>query len=871
MRREEVRNVDSARNTRDVVADALEALEREGVGGVEIVLEKHPKEASRVRSRLNRLRALGLLDEGISATASTCPGTLGRFTLERRLGEGGMGVVYLAEDPKLGRQVALKTLSCGGFSSPESRRRFGREARILAQLQHPRLVPIFEVGEHQGVPYFTMEVVDGASLSEWLDTARSCVQEAHGITPLHLQSFFQQRGERNSAHGSSACPTGRTGGETSYVEWCCRRILEVAEGLSHAHSRGVVHRDLKPSNVRVSPGQGARILDFGLARLASDEDLTRTNGVVGTPQYMAPEVAKGAAQSADARTDVYGLAVTLYELLTLRRPFDHQPSEAVLAAVLSQEPPSPRRLNPSIPRDLEVIVVRGLEKDPSRRYATPQEMADDLVRFLEYRPIHARPPGPWTRLARWGRRRPAAAVGIASALLMCLGLVVTNVLRQAELRREADAQLELVAAMKDILFGADIEELGEGASARDLLMRGAHRLPDLLQDHPLAVAELIGAIGATVGSLGELEDAQVLIEEGLRQLSSRTEAEAPLLKATLLNYLANVQSERGLHGEAGPNRRTVLDLRRKVLGPDHLDTLQAAVNFAWWLTSSGERSAASEFLATNFDGINIDEGNAEILGTALMLRAKNALGAEDAERFQRATQRVVDRYDLPAALRSSLLEERARLHVHRGELEQAAERFAEAVGVTEPVYGSASVRVCALRIRLAGVLRDAGHAEEAHEHLTETLENLAPHTGSEASGFRGWAIGELGLTEFALNDEARGRAALQRATEILRPLLPSWNLDLACYAKELAFALSPESEPDVLLAAIDAYEACAPEVELEARADGPALCALQLETQQRARPRSVSLVSDRLELETPQPGAESRGGSPKRPGGTDPK
>jgi WD40 repeat protein/predicted Ser/Thr protein kinase len=306
------------------------------------------------------------------------------------LGRGGMGVVYKARQLSLGRLIALKMILAGAQAGANQLTRFRAEAEAVARLQHPNLIQVFEVGEQEGRPYFVMEFVDGGGLDRLID-------------------------------GKPQPP---------------RRAAELLETLSRAiqavHGAGIIHRDLKPSNVLLTADGTAKITDFGLAkRLGDDSGPTLTGDVVGTPSYMAPEQAAGRTRDVGPTTDVYSLGAILYEMLTGLPPVDGETPWDTIQRVVTDDPVAPRRLRPAVPRDLETICLKCLQKEPRRRYPSAVALADDLGRFLRGEPIQARPVGRGERLVKWARRRPAAAALVAvsglAALLLAAGGVVSHV------------------------------------------------------------------------------------------------------------------------------------------------------------------------------------------------------------------------------------------------------------------------------------------------------------------------------------------------------------------------------------------------------------------------------------------------------------
>jgi hypothetical protein len=309
-------------------------------------------------------------------------GTLGDYMLRRRIGRGGMGVVYDAWQSSLDRRVALKVLPAGIAADTRAMTRFVREARVAAKLCHPNIVSVYGMGVDAETPYYAMELVDGETLAELL-RREPPPAEAFQVHCLRI-----------------------AGG-----------VADVADGLQHAHARGVVHRDIKPSNLILERGGRLRILDFGLARLEGQEPLTLSGDLLGTPLYMSPEQARHRKIPIDHRTDIYSLGATLYEMLTWRPPFRGRDHQETLSQIIARDPPPLRGLEPRVPRDLETIVHKCLRKDPSDRYGTAEALAQDLRRFVRGDPIEARPQSGLERLARrlW-RRRLALLLSTAFAV-----------------------------------------------------------------------------------------------------------------------------------------------------------------------------------------------------------------------------------------------------------------------------------------------------------------------------------------------------------------------------------------------------------------------------------------------------------------------
>jgi WD40 repeat protein len=354
---------------------------------------------------------------------------LGRFRIRRELGRGGFGIVYLAYDPNLGREVAVKVPRAEALATPELRERFQTEARAAAGLDHPNLVPVYEAGSVGSLFYIASAYCPGPTLAE-------CLQDRTTVLPGRGAALL---------------------------------VYTLADAVQHAHCHGIVHRDLKPGNVLLTlppddPPDGAtavpdslgfvpHITDFGLAKvldtkvMTAAESPTRSGILIGTPSYMAPEQAQGKVKEMGPAVDIYALGAILYELLAGRPPFlGANPMEIVLQ-VISEEPVPVARLQPGVPRDLATICMKCLEKEPARRYASAAELAGDLARFLAGQPIHARPVGVVERALKWARRRPAVAgLGATCALLAVVSFALISWQWQEAARARDDGRRELARA-----------------------------------------------------------------------------------------------------------------------------------------------------------------------------------------------------------------------------------------------------------------------------------------------------------------------------------------------------------------------------------------------------------------------------------------
>jgi len=460
---------------------------------IEALLADHPRQADQLREVLPALVALAELkgkgEQQGGASASSAAGTLGDFVIKGEVGRGGMGVVYEAEQISSRRRVALKVLAAARAMDQRQLQRFRNEAAAAAQLRHPNIVRVYGTGSDRGVHYYAMEFIAGHSLEEELRHRRAMQSASHGAAAKSDETHTKLSLTRPQAATSSSKvgqvqpdnASGDSGQEVCRIrhdglgvqpdnasgdsgqarqvapdlpdgfDWhrgVAEIGIQVAEALDYAHTNGIVHRDIKPSNLLRDCSGKIWVTDFGLAMMETDASLTISGHLLGTPRYMSPEQARGDKRFIDHRTDVYSLGVTLYELLTLRPAFPHTEQQQVLRAIQESQPPPPRRLCPALPIDLETIVLKASAKSAAERYATAQELADDLRRFLSGRPIRARRAALLDRTRKWAARnrrllRAAAAIGLL-LLIGCGWLLYERQQRfyERQLRRQQDAVVE---------------------------------------------------------------------------------------------------------------------------------------------------------------------------------------------------------------------------------------------------------------------------------------------------------------------------------------------------------------------------------------------------------------------------------------------
>jgi formylglycine-generating enzyme required for sulfatase activity len=415
------------------------------------------------------------------------------------LGHGGMGVVYRARQLGAHRLVALKMIRAVEHASPTERLRFQIETEAVARLQHPHIVQLYEVGEVRGQPFFSLEFCDGGTLTEQLKKQRPTPREAAAL------------------------------------------IETLARAMHYAHLRGVVHRDLKPGNVLLAGAERvAKITDFGLAKRIDAEarDVSQSGAIMGTASYMAPEQAAGKVRDTGPAADVYTLGALLYECLTGRPPFAG-PQHVVLASVLNDEPSAPSRLVPKVPSDLETICLKCLSKEPARRYASAEELADDLRRYQAGEPIRARPVGAVERAVKWARRRPALAALLGVTLLSLVALTVLSAIaldKEQKSRQAADKAEKAREFLVSIFQKAETDERGGNVTVRQLLEEAETRIPVEFADQLELREDLVAAIGKVKRGIGRrVPQAMILEMRGKVTLHSHQGKEKRAAPQALVN------------------------------------------------------------------------------------------------------------------------------------------------------------------------------------------------------------------------------------------------------------------------------------------------------------------------------------------------
>lgn len=506
------------------LALAVEELTRSIEAGQRIDVEAftalYPQHEAPLRKLLPAIEALARLAHSGGSVLSPDPlgesidemGRLGDYRILREVGRGGMGVVYEAEQISLSRRVALKILPFAAVLDPRHLQRFKNEAMAAAHLDHPNIVEVYGIGCERSIHFYAMRFIEGVTLADVVETKRrSRARNVEGRNlSVELCPNDECRTEVFSHSSDSSLCTSHAplAAETSPVLQAAlstvnsitpkeryRRIAEIgiqaAEALDHAHQMGIVHRDIKPSNLMLDERGKLWVADFGLARSTGEASMTMTGDLVGTLRYMSPEQALAKRITVDHRTDIYSLGATLYELLALRAAFPSNDREETLRQIAFEEPTAPRKLDKSIPEELEAIVLKAMEKNPVERYATARALTDDLRRWLEHKPIEAKAPGLVLKARKWTRRHRSVAWGTGATLAIgglvlaaTAGWIVNDrsarqLIAEATARPALDEAMQLVEESKWLEAAANVrraEDVLANAGVRGALADGAHEL-----------------------------------------------------------------------------------------------------------------------------------------------------------------------------------------------------------------------------------------------------------------------------------------------------------------------------------------------------------------------------------------------------------
>lgn len=691
--------------------------------------------------------------------APPMPDQIGAYRILRRLGEGGMGVVYLAEQQHPRRIVALKVIR-SGVMSPRVLRRFEHEAQVLGRLQHPGIAQIFEAGtarvHGQTQPFFALEYIEGLSLSEYVDKERLGVRARLGL------------------------------------------VARICDAVQHAHQKGVIHRDLKPGNILVDATGQPKILDFGVARV-TDSDVnvttlqTDVGQLVGTIPYMSPEQVAGNSDALDTRSDVYALGVVCYQLLTGRLPHDLSRKVITEAArIIQEDEPAPISvINRSLRGDIETIISKTLEKDRDRRYQSASELAADIRRYLNDEPIVARPASAFYQIRKFTRRNKVVVTATLMVIVALSGGLIYSIIQRekaeiAELaaRTEADrAKREAQKAARVVAFLENMLAMATPANADDrdltvaeVMETSASEVERELADEPEVLASVQTTIGRTLASLARYDEAEVQLDRALKAQQQLLGDEHPDT-ITTMQVLGTLRKLQGRYTEAEALMTRAVELAKRVHGEQSKRTAQIVNDMGTVRLRLGEfKEALADFEAAADIVIEI-EGKASTMMSEILGNMGYALSS--LERYNEAEAALVHALEISRAATgrrtiatASMLNNLGYVRRRLGDVQGAIDATREAQSTDEAIYGRAHPRTIRSLSNLAVMLRSSGANEEAERLYREVVDRYVEALGSDHPSVAN-ALTNLGFLLSITDREEEACEKLAEALRIFRATLPA--------------------------------------------------------------------------------------------------
>jgi eukaryotic-like serine/threonine-protein kinase len=759
-----------------------------------------------------------LTDPQSSPASAGFPGRIGRYRILQRLGRGGMGEVFEAEQTEpVHRKVALKLIK-GGMDTQEVLARFDSERQALALMNHPNVARMLDGGAtEQGRPYFVMEYIQGVPITEYCD--------AHELSTSERLELF----------------------------------VQVCDGVQHAHQKGIVHRDIKPSNVLVTvEDQKAipKIIDFGLAKaLGSGEpdmtQFTHIGQIIGTPSYMSPEQVSGS--DIDTRTDVYSLGVLLYQLLAGSVPFElkitpHEGWDAFKKKVSEQEPVRPssrtsslgdssadtaskRRIDPAswskeLRGDLDWITLRALEKDRTHRYQSPSELAADITRHLKHEPVLAGPPSTVYRVRKFIRRhRIGAAAAAVVALALVAGITGTTIglIRATRAEKAAVEESENTRQLSDFLLGLfrvsdPSEARGNTITAREILDKGAQKIERELGGRPAIKAEMMRTIGGVYDSLGLYKQAQPLLERSL--VIARTAAERkPLLLSNSLLQLAGLYIAQGKYTQALALAQEGLSIQEKALGPEHREVSRGLLLVGIIYRNMGKYAEAKSQIerALSIREKALGPEHVEVLDTLYHLGWLHKLMGkydESANFYGRVLAIKEKKLGMDHPDVASALNDIGVVREEKGDYPGALKLFSQALGIREKVYSPDHPEIAASLDNIGGVLWYMGKYTEARPYYERAIK-IRERALGPAHPDLAKSLNNLALLFRYLGEEVKSRPLYERSLAIDEKALGPEHPDVAHDLTNLALLLASRGE------LVEAERLCTRALTIEEKVLGP--------------------------------------------------
>lgn len=779
----------------DLVCQKIQEGAEVDIGQLE---REFPGYADKVAGMVRILKDLHTFDlsltgdrPGSSVQPADMIGRLGDFRLLGPIGRGGMGIVYEAAQVSIDRRVALKVLPLTALIDDLALKRFRNEVQAAALIEHPNIVAVYSVGEDRGVHYYAMQLVRGPSLASVIgslkdqlaqdgffdgDTIRQIVSR-HRWPVAEAMGSTSAEGSNSTARagGPPACPVessarGRFGAD--YFRCVAQLGVQAARALDEAHLHGVIHRDIKPGNLLLDSHGSLFVADFGLARIETAQGITNAGDVMGTLRYMSPEQVTGEKGIVDARTDQYSLGATLYELAALRPMYDGTGRTGLIRGILDGEPESLRRIRPAVPPDLATIIGKATRKDAGERYPRCGDLADDLQRFLDNRPILARNPTLVNRIAKWSQRNPLLVkAGLAGFVLATIGLIISNllILEQKRIAEEKTREAQRLQRKSDELAASETkarvraEELNTQTSEYNNILQGIFsdlnprdkkpgdpELAQLLADRlvlageqigknnyqwPVKQIELLLELGSSLTSLGYPEQALKIYERADQIIADNAQSSEPFWVALKSTYVGSACLACGKPDLAAVAYQRGYDYYQ-ISDPEGKETLSCLHGLATAQYQSGDYRGCIASLESLIprrirvlgESHKSTLTSMNVLAAAYQANGELDLALEWMERVYKLRCETLGPDSLDANTSRNNL---ANLLRGMGDDERAVTLLQEASVIMEKLVGTDHPDYNAVQVNLATTLRNLGRGEEALAILRPAIERMNVRPGKD--------------------------------------------------------------------------------------------------------------------------------------------
>lgn len=698
------------------------------------LVRRYPEHEKFLRKKLVALNLVSPPDDDVSEIQDLTGKTVGDFKILKEISRGGMGVVYLAEQSSLKRNVALKILKPSIFTDQRQVERFRQEGRSIAKLQHHGIVPVYLIGEYEGLFYIAMQYVEGLPFSKLIRYARD--RDLKSLDSNQVRELIAA-GLPDEQKQGAAPPAGDV-----WFEMACTLVAAVGESVAYAHSQGILHRDIKPSNIILTKDGHPVLLDFGLSKDLALSDLTQAGEFIGTPAYSDPATLFDKTVPNDVRSDVYSLGMTLFELVTFNLPYEGKTFSDLVSSIKSNEPRPPIRFNPAVPKDLNAVILKAISREPELRYQTVSEFVEDLKRYLEGRPVLAKAPSIAHRAAKFFKRNRTTAITatVAAILIITLTLTVHRLWREMDKTVVADEQsIDPTAPMEILPWGG-------------LTWEPYNNVVKKLRREKQYAAALVAAT-----------DALKAVEQALGPDHYET--------ANSLSDLARLYLDQGKYDRAEGYCKRALDIYQRKLGTYHPQIAEALYNLSEVYLRQ-EKSDLVEPLykqaLLNYEMLYGKNDTRTGIGDfTLGLYYKNQQQYSQALQYLRRALEIFESSQKPRdPYVAQVLDSLAGVYIDQQRNEQALPLLKRSLAIKERILDPNNLTVAMGLQELASLHRAMGEDAQAMPLLTRSLSILETALGPENLGIVATLEG-LARIHIEAREYAKAEPLVKRALDIV--------------------------------------------------------------------------------------------------------